>query len=167
MVHRIVGCVWHLPCLPLFRYVNYCMKRLRMLLFHNVTPIMVFDGRNLPTKADKEKERREWVTCFCTQESIVGALCNPFIEIWCRAAIAVVYHLSIMVETRGLFGHAEEHRLCSSHLVELPSRVSVQIPFRWDYSVGRWRIIWVCANSSTAGAGSVTGKLYIHAKKVE
>eukprot|EP00117_Sycon_ciliatum_P046076 scpid47662/ scgid6228/ Exonuclease 1; Exonuclease I len=40
-------------------YVNYCVKRLKMLLYHNVTPIMVFDGRNLPTKGEKEKERRD------------------------------------------------------------------------------------------------------------
>ncbi|KAF6204911.1 hypothetical protein GE061_019076 [Apolygus lucorum] len=40
-------------------YVNYCVKYLEMLLSHQVKPIMVFDGRHLPAKADTEKTRRE------------------------------------------------------------------------------------------------------------
>lgn len=30
-----------------------------MLLQHDIRPIMVFDGRNLPAKADTELKRRE------------------------------------------------------------------------------------------------------------
>uniref|UniRef100_A0A0A9Y086 Exonuclease 1 n=3 Tax=Lygus hesperus TaxID=30085 RepID=A0A0A9Y086_LYGHE len=40
-------------------YVNYCIKYVEMLLSHQVKPIMVFDGRHLPAKADTEKSRRE------------------------------------------------------------------------------------------------------------
>ncbi|CAB0020367.1 unnamed protein product [Nesidiocoris tenuis] len=40
-------------------YVNYCVKYIDMLLSHNVKPILVFDGRHLPAKAETEKFRRE------------------------------------------------------------------------------------------------------------
>ena len=40
-------------------FIKYCMKRVNMLLKNDVTPIMVFDGSYLPTKANTEKERRE------------------------------------------------------------------------------------------------------------
>jgi exonuclease-1 len=35
------------------------MKYLDMLLHFNVKPILVFDGRNLPSKSETEKKRRE------------------------------------------------------------------------------------------------------------
>ena len=35
------------------------MKYIDMLLYHDIKPILVFDGRNLPSKADTEKKRRE------------------------------------------------------------------------------------------------------------
>ena len=31
-------------------YVKYVMKYINLLLYHNIKPIMVFDGRNLPSK---------------------------------------------------------------------------------------------------------------------
>ncbi|XP_054272045.1 exonuclease 1 isoform X2 [Macrosteles quadrilineatus] len=40
-------------------YVNYCMKYVNMLLSYNIKPILVFDGRHLPAKADTEKKRRQ------------------------------------------------------------------------------------------------------------
>ncbi|XP_044256754.1 exonuclease 1 [Tribolium madens] len=40
-------------------FVNYCMKFVRMLLSHDIRPIMVFDGRHLPAKLKTEEKRRE------------------------------------------------------------------------------------------------------------
>ncbi|XP_001603157.2 exonuclease 1 [Nasonia vitripennis] len=40
-------------------YVKYCMKFVNMLLGHNIKPILVFDGRHLPAKAETEVKRRE------------------------------------------------------------------------------------------------------------
>ncbi|XP_018568857.1 exonuclease 1 [Anoplophora glabripennis] len=40
-------------------YVNYCMKYIKMLQHYNIRPILVFDGKNLPAKADTEAKRRE------------------------------------------------------------------------------------------------------------
>ena len=40
-------------------YVTYVMKYVDLLLYHNIKPIMVFDGRNLPSKAETEKKRRD------------------------------------------------------------------------------------------------------------
>lgn len=48
------------PCpSPSSPFIKYCMKRVNMLIQHNVTPVMVFDGGYLPTKAQTEKTRRE------------------------------------------------------------------------------------------------------------
>lgn len=44
-----------------FRYVKYCMKLVHMLLAANIKPILVFDGRHLPAKAETESKRREYV----------------------------------------------------------------------------------------------------------
>jgi len=43
---------------PTRAYVYYVIRRLEMLISHNVTPILVFDGGFLPAKADTEKRRR-------------------------------------------------------------------------------------------------------------
>jgi exonuclease-1 len=40
-------------------YILYVMKYVDMLLFNNIKPVLVFDGRNLPSKASTEKKRRE------------------------------------------------------------------------------------------------------------
>lgn len=48
-------------CVSIGRYVWYCMKFVDMLLAFNIKPILVFDGRNLPSKEEVEKSRREWV----------------------------------------------------------------------------------------------------------
>ncbi|XP_073683652.1 exonuclease 1 [Garra rufa] len=44
---------------PTDQYVSYCMKFVDMLLSFGVKPILVFDGRNLPSKKEVEKSRRE------------------------------------------------------------------------------------------------------------
>ncbi|OAD55893.1 Exonuclease 1 [Eufriesea mexicana] len=44
---------------PTDAYVNYCMKFIYMLLSHKIKPILVFDGRHLPAKAQTETKRRE------------------------------------------------------------------------------------------------------------
>ncbi|CAN9500153.1 unnamed protein product [Ophioblennius macclurei] len=44
---------------PTDQYVWYCMKFVDMLLNVGVKPILVFDGRNLPSKKEVEKTRRE------------------------------------------------------------------------------------------------------------
>ena len=52
-------------------YVLYAMRLIDLLLHYNVKPILVFDGRNLPSKARTEAKRREnranyrkMVSCF-------------------------------------------------------------------------------------------------------
>ena len=35
------------------------MKYVDLLLYHDIKPILVFDGRNLPSKSETEKKRRE------------------------------------------------------------------------------------------------------------
>ncbi|TDH01001.1 hypothetical protein EPR50_G00175600 [Perca flavescens] len=44
---------------PTDQYVWYCMKFVEMLLSFSIKPILVFDGRNLPSKREVEKARRE------------------------------------------------------------------------------------------------------------
>lgn len=39
-------------------YVDYCMHRVRMLLHFHITPVLVFDGADLPMKADTHAERK-------------------------------------------------------------------------------------------------------------
>jgi len=41
------------------RYVDFCMNRVRMLIHFGITPYIIFDGDNLPSKAGTEKDRRE------------------------------------------------------------------------------------------------------------
>ncbi|XP_076669656.1 exonuclease tos [Andrena cerasifolii] len=44
---------------PTDAYVHYCMKFIHMLLNYKIKPILVFDGRHLPAKAQTESKRRE------------------------------------------------------------------------------------------------------------
>lgn len=44
---------------PTDGYIVYVMRYLDMLMHFNVKPILVFDGRNLPSKSETEKKRRE------------------------------------------------------------------------------------------------------------
>jgi hypothetical protein len=58
--------VWHL-FLILFekmvlidcRYLDYCVRRLRLLQQFGVTPVVIFDGGHLPIKGSTERERRK------------------------------------------------------------------------------------------------------------
>ena len=43
-------------------FVKYCMKRIHFLRQHDITPIVVFDGANLPMKAKTEQERKAYAT---------------------------------------------------------------------------------------------------------
>ncbi|XP_064402731.1 exonuclease 1-like [Halichondria panicea] len=40
-------------------FIKYCMKKVNLLRQHDITPVMVFDGGRLPTKAHTEHERRQ------------------------------------------------------------------------------------------------------------
>ncbi|KAH6637499.1 exonuclease-like protein [Boeremia exigua] len=44
---------------PTTKHIDFCMHRVRMLIHFGVTPYLVFDGDNLPSKAGTEKDRRE------------------------------------------------------------------------------------------------------------
>ncbi|KAK5881887.1 hypothetical protein CesoFtcFv8_020527 [Champsocephalus esox] len=48
---------------PTDQYVWYCMKFVDMLLNFGVKPVLVFDGRDLPSKQEVEKARRERRQC--------------------------------------------------------------------------------------------------------
>ncbi|KEH16709.1 putative exodeoxyribonuclease I [Medicago truncatula] len=41
------------------RYIEYFMHRVNLLRYYNVTPVVVFDGGNVPCKAATEKERNK------------------------------------------------------------------------------------------------------------
>lgn len=41
-------------------YIHYCVNLVKMLQYYKVTPILVFDGGRLPSKGDKEEERRKY-----------------------------------------------------------------------------------------------------------
>ncbi|KAK1406764.1 hypothetical protein QVD17_38372 [Tagetes erecta] len=40
-----------------FQYINYCMHRINLLRHHNITPVLVFDGGNIPCKSLTEQQR--------------------------------------------------------------------------------------------------------------
>lgn len=42
-----------------FSHIKYCIKYVKMLLHHQIKPILVFDGQHLPAKELTEKKRRE------------------------------------------------------------------------------------------------------------
>ena len=46
------------------RYVHYCMRKVNMLVAHGVTPVLVFDGGNLPSKKGTEEKRRNHRSVF-------------------------------------------------------------------------------------------------------
>lgn len=39
------------------RYIDYFMHRINLLRYHKITPVVVFDGANIPCKAATENER--------------------------------------------------------------------------------------------------------------
>ena len=44
---------------PTEQYVYYCLKFVNKLPSLGIKPVMVFDGCNLPSKSETEKQRRE------------------------------------------------------------------------------------------------------------
>ena len=42
-----------------FRYLHYCLKKLKTLQYFGIQPIFVFDGGRLPMKSQTEKDRRK------------------------------------------------------------------------------------------------------------
>ncbi|XP_076922345.1 exonuclease 1 [Bidens hawaiensis] len=40
-----------------FQYINYCLHRINMLRHHNITPVLVFDGCNIPCKSQTDEHR--------------------------------------------------------------------------------------------------------------
>lgn len=43
------------------RYINYCMKIINLLLQHEIIPIIVFDGADLPIKDGTNSKRKEYL----------------------------------------------------------------------------------------------------------
>lgn len=43
---------------PTDKYITYCTDRVKMLLHNDVTPVMVFDGADLPSKDGTENSRK-------------------------------------------------------------------------------------------------------------
>jgi exonuclease 1 len=41
------------------RYLNYFMHYINLLHHYNITPVVVFDGGNLPCKSDTEADRHK------------------------------------------------------------------------------------------------------------
>ena len=48
------------------RYLQYFMHRIDLLRHYKITPVVVFDGGNIPCKATTEQERYRHVTAFST-----------------------------------------------------------------------------------------------------
>ncbi|KZV46516.1 exonuclease 1 [Dorcoceras hygrometricum] len=48
-----------------FQFLKYFMHRLNMLRHYNITPVVVFDGGNIPIKAATEDERHRHVVYSC------------------------------------------------------------------------------------------------------
>ena len=45
--------------IPTLGFLDFCVNGIDLLHHHGIRPIFVFDGRYLPMKAEKEKEREE------------------------------------------------------------------------------------------------------------
>ncbi|TWW77938.1 Exonuclease 1 [Takifugu flavidus] len=90
---------------PTDQYVWYCMRFVEMLLTFRIKPILVFDGRNLPSKQEVERARRERRTsnlqkgrqllregkvseardCFTRSVSITPAMAHNLMKVAARA----------------------------------------------------------------------------------
>ncbi len=48
------------------RYLNFCMHFIHLILHHDIKPVVVFDGANLPMKAAENKARaRSFAVTTC------------------------------------------------------------------------------------------------------
>lgn len=45
----------------LLRYIDYALKRIRLMRHHKVEPFLVFDGGPLPAKMGTEEDREKYV----------------------------------------------------------------------------------------------------------
>ena len=61
------------------------MKFVDMLLHHDIKPILVFDGRNLPSKAATEAKRRENRTKY-------RKMAREYLQVCFRLAIKQMLH---------------------------------------------------------------------------
>lgn len=43
-----------------FRYIEYFMHRIKLLQYYKITPVVVFDGGNIPCKAATEEDRKRY-----------------------------------------------------------------------------------------------------------
>lgn len=50
------------------RYIEYFMHRVNLLRYYKVTPVVVFDGGNVPCKAATEKERNRYFYFYFSVE---------------------------------------------------------------------------------------------------
>lgn len=48
----------------IWRYVIYCLQRLKLLLNFNITPIVIFDGGTLPMKKQTNATRKQYFSPF-------------------------------------------------------------------------------------------------------
>lgn len=46
-------------------FVEFCLGKVRQLLFYNIKPILVFDGGHLPMKRSQEQLRSKYVFGLC------------------------------------------------------------------------------------------------------
>lgn len=84
------GCAWDL-CLnkPTRKYVDYIINRCEALIFHGVTPLIVFDGARLAGKSetnDGRKMQRE--KCLKEGKNLwVSIQYDLYIVIYCKAKL--------------------------------------------------------------------------------
>ena len=52
--------VYRMFTAPLFRYIDYALKRIRLMRHYKVEPFLVFDGGQLPAKMGTEKDRERF-----------------------------------------------------------------------------------------------------------
>jgi hypothetical protein len=61
------------------RYIEYFMHRMNLLRYYKVTPVVVFDGGNVPCKAATEKERNKYVFYFSFQDFRLESIFSNFL----------------------------------------------------------------------------------------
>ncbi|CAO2818131.1 unnamed protein product [Amaranthus hypochondriacus] len=69
------------------QYINYFMHRINLLRFHEITPVVVFDGGNIPCKAATENDRyrRRKANKELAMEKLKQGNVNAAIELFQRA----------------------------------------------------------------------------------
>lgn len=62
------------------RYIDYFMHRINLLRHYNITPVVVFDGGNIPCKAATEQERHRHDNPNLFFFFLKKCYCNPIEE---------------------------------------------------------------------------------------